>query len=126
MRLVVMMLSVFTVWTDDFYDIQKCLNRAISNVEMTRCASLEYEYYDKELNVYYKRVMKRLIPEAKEQLRTAQRAWIKFRDENCEFWGYEMYGGTGVYIVQLGCLTEMTRKRTEELKDILRSSSLVR
>ena len=51
-------------------------------------------------------------------LRASQRAWIAFRDAECNdhvamFWT----GGTGATVDIIGCKTEMTKARTKDLKE---------
>lgn len=47
---------------------------------MLVCAQQEYARQDRDLNREYQQLMKQLDPSAAAQLRTAQRAWITFRD----------------------------------------------
>lgn len=101
---------------------------AMSTVEMNACAGAEFEKADAELNRVYKEAIAS-IPEMatdeqpfdmaswEEALRASQRAWIAFRDAECEghvekFWG----GGTGGTVDIIGCKTEKTEQRTKELK----------
>lgn len=48
----------------------------------------------------------------------AQRAWIKFRDLECRVEGFAMRGGSAESMVYSGCLAEVTRARTAQLKMI--------
>jgi uncharacterized protein YecT (DUF1311 family) len=101
---------------------------ALSTVEMNNCAGAEYEAADVELNRVYKAALG-AIPEMatgeppfdraswEEALRASQRAWVAFRDAECEdhvakFWN----GGTGATVDIIGCKTEKTEQRTKELK----------
>jgi uncharacterized protein YecT (DUF1311 family) len=55
-------------------------------MDMMDCISAEIERQDVRLNRAYKSLMANLTPERKKQLQEAQRAWIKFRDLNCNFY----------------------------------------
>ena len=102
--------------------------QALSTLKMNACAGADFETADTELNRVYSQALA-AIPEmaAEEQpfdkasweeaLRASQRAWIVFRDAECEdhvekFWG----GGTGATADMIGCKTEKTEQRTKELK----------
>lgn len=101
---------------------------AMSTIEMNACAGADFEKADAELNRVYKQALAS-IPEMatgeqpfdtgswEEALRASQRAWVAFRDAECEdhiekFWG----GGTGGTVDIIGCKTEKTEQRTKELK----------
>lgn len=106
-----------------------CAN-ASSTVEMNYCADQDYEAADKALNAAYQKALKALPEMAvadserfnakawEKVLRASQRAWIAYRDAECQehvpmFWG----GGTGTTAAVIGCLTELTKARTKELKE---------
>jgi uncharacterized protein YecT (DUF1311 family) len=98
-------------------------------MEMNLCAYQAYQAADGDLNVDYKRAMAYLkqadldyLPEGAVpgviMLRDAQRAWIKFRDKNCEVETLAFRGGTIVPLIRATCLEEMTRARSEQLRRI--------
>ena len=101
---------------------------ATTTVDMIACAQADYEAADGDLNETYKLAMDWLgamsadggvpdgFPDPRAALREAQLAWIAYRDRNCA-WHYALaMGGTVRSLYQIGCLTEMTRARTEELR----------
>jgi uncharacterized protein YecT (DUF1311 family) len=89
-----------------------------STVEMRDCAGKEYKQADAELNAVYKELMATLSDkEHQASLRSAQQAWLKYRDANCEFDAFENRGGTIYPVVYTSCLTAMTRARTKELRE---------
>jgi uncharacterized protein YecT (DUF1311 family) len=47
----------------------------------------------------------------------AQRAWIKFRDAESDFWASQMEGGTAESMLNAGHRTLMTKQRTKELNE---------
>ncbi len=101
---------------------------AMSTFEMNACAGAEFEKADVELNRVYKEAVASIPDMAtgeqpfdkaswEEALRASQRAWIAFRDAECEdhvemFWA----GGSGRTVEIIGCKTEMTEQRTKDLK----------
>ncbi|MCB1512100.1 MAG: DUF1311 domain-containing protein [Hyphomicrobiaceae bacterium] len=103
-------------------------NNARNTYEMNYCSDLEFKSADRELN----RVYRAAIAKRKQDgdagpytfkawhnaLKTSQRAWIKFRDADCEGvvvqdWG----GGSGTSAAVNGCRIELTRHRTASLKE---------
>lgn len=82
---------------------------------MNRCAQAEYAQVDAELNQQYQAVKSSLSAEQQERLVTAGRAWITFRDANCEFVQMQFAGGSIQPMVYLGCLTQLTQDRIDEL-----------
>jgi len=109
-------LSLYGYGSDS--DLQRCINKASSDVELRECLSTEYEYQDFLLNKYYKELQKQQSSaEDKKVLRDAQRAWIKYRDANCEFEALPMKNGSGWTTLHLECILTMTKQRAKELKD---------
>ena len=58
-------------------------------------------------------------PPAVQRLRTAQRAWLKYRDAHCAFMASESEGGTLEAVERAACVVETTRARTRELRGAL-------
>jgi uncharacterized protein YecT (DUF1311 family) len=52
-------------------------------------------------------------------LKTAQNAWIKFRDTDCKFQSSASEGGSMYSMVFSGCLADKTLSRTKELNSLL-------
>lgn len=107
-----------------------CAN-AMTQADMNICANKDYEAADTELNAVYKKTMAAMKDTDKEMagidpnyvgavdaLKKAQRAWIDYRDGQCELAGFEARGGSMEPMLVSGCLAELTRKRTEELKGL--------
>ncbi|MFC0225024.1 lysozyme inhibitor LprI family protein [Serratia aquatilis] len=56
------------------------------------------------------------------KIKTSQRAWIKFRDSNCEVYAFQIDKVSQVYETTINqCVVEMSDKRTEELTIIINS-----
>ena len=121
-----------TAFADDMPD---CIDPQ-SQMEMTYCAGIDYEKADADLNAIWPDIVaaaksndeyvadearNRGVPTTLEALRTAQRAWIKFRDAQCEYEAYEVFGGTMQPMVGSMCLARLTRERIAVLAQVLES-----
>lgn len=84
--------------------------------EMRQCAGKRYKQADEELNKVYQRLMSKLSADEKTSLKTAQQAWLKYRDTNCDFESFMYRGGTMAPLVEAECMVAMTNSRTKELK----------
>ena len=84
-------------------------------VEMLDCIAAETERQDLRLNKAYKDVMAELTPQRKKQLQEAQRAWIKYRDANCDFYA-DPDGGTLAAVSSNDCFMSTTASRAKELE----------
>lgn len=85
--------------------------------EMRQCAGKRYKQADDELNMVYRSLMSKLDNEGHQtSLKTAQQAWLKYRDSHCEFESYLNRGGTIYPVVLTECMTSITTARTKELK----------
>ena len=49
----------------------------------------------------------------------AQRAWLEFRDAQCGVEGYAARGGSMEPMLVNSCLADLTRRRTDQLKDLV-------
>ena len=96
-----------------------------TQVEMTACAEQDWQDADADLNDAYQQAMDAMaeidaiLPEAQQgavqNLRTAQRAWVSFRDATCAAEGYSVYGGSMEPMVIYGCRARITADRAEDL-----------
>jgi len=84
-------------------------------VVMLDCITTETEHQDSRLNRAYKDVMDQLSTERKQQLRQAQRLWIKYRDANCGFYA-DPDGGTLASVSASDCIRSETTARANELE----------
>jgi uncharacterized protein YecT (DUF1311 family) len=84
-----------------------------STPEMVDCLNAQRAHWDKQLTVAYQQALKDAAPGQKEQLRNAERAWIKYRDANCAY--YAAGEGTIARIDAAECLRRMTEQRAREL-----------
>jgi uncharacterized protein YecT (DUF1311 family) len=101
-------------------------DNAQTQSDMTSCAQARYDEADKALNVQYKQTRAAMVAidgeldgdmkGAEQALLKAQRAWIGYRDAQCENYGFQARGGTMEPMLVAGCLADLTDLRTKELK----------
>ena len=85
--------------------------------EMLDCMGAEFTRQDARLNENYKKLMAKLSGKRKEALLEAQRAWIKFRDANCNFY-YDPEGGSAAHLAGTDCNLNATANRATELRNL--------
>lgn len=92
-----------------------------TQLDMNMCANGSFQKADKELNDKYQQILSRLADDADAAglFRTAQRAWVPFRDAECAFVASTYEGGSMQPMVLSGCLEEMTRKRIADFDGYL-------
>ena len=95
----------------------KC-NEQSNQMQLDMCADQEFKAADTALNRAYTEIQKRLADDAdgKKRLTVAQKAWIGFRDAECDFQTFNSRDGSIYPMIVSECLTAMTKKRAEELK----------
>ena len=90
---------------------------AQTQADMNICWGNEYKKADASLNKTYQQLAAMLDDEQKAQLKTAETAWLKYRDLNCEFVGDQYKGGSIRPMIAAICLADVTNSRTTELKN---------
>jgi uncharacterized protein YecT (DUF1311 family) len=101
--------------TDMTRDYLTCMDKASGETSsMNDCTGAETDRQDARLNDNYKRLMSKLSEDRKKELLEAQRAWIRFRDANCRFYG-EGVGSISALAVN-DCILDATVDRAKELK----------
>ena len=98
-----------------------CYKRDQSQQGMNACAGEAYERADKALNAQWKLVLERYGDDvgARKLLLDGQRAWLKYRDAQCQVEAFDSVGGSIWPLINSGCLAAMTRARTAELKALI-------
>lgn len=93
-----------------------CMDKAGGvTASMIDCIGAETQRHDVRLNKAYKEVMAQLTPARKKQLLQAQRTWLKFRQENCNFYD-DPDGGTLARVNANECFMSATAARAKELE----------
>ncbi len=103
-----------------------------SQAELNMCAYNDFAKADKELNTLWPQVKKFAVDgdaalEGNDKgyvkaLLASQRAWIAYRDGQCELYGFQSRGGSMEPMLVSGCKAQMTGARIKELKSILEVS----
>ncbi len=95
---------------------QDCMNTSVQS-ELNVCAQTRYELADKILNETFAAIKKRVGGDSgvMKKIVVAQRAWITFRDAECEVAAAGVSGGSAEPLVRANCLSEMTQERNSKL-----------
>jgi uncharacterized protein YecT (DUF1311 family) len=105
-----------------FAAAQNCKNPD-TQMAMNVCAARDYEREDRRLNQTYRDLIAKLEQGKREKLREVQRAWLSYRDLNCDFQSDDYQGGTIYSLIQSSCLADMTKQRTKDLKALLEEAA---
>ena len=85
--------------------------------QMDECLKARTAQWDKRMTTTaYQQAMKDAGDRQREQLRSAQRLWIQYRDANCLYYG--LGEGTIAPIDAGECVRNMTKARPEELEGL--------
>lgn len=95
-----------------------CMQGAITTVDMVGCITEELEREDQRLNENYQQLRSQLSDERRKQLPTAQRAWMAYKEANCDFYA-NPEGGTLARVEANACLLSETTNRADELETLL-------
>ena len=99
--------------------LQACMDRSGGvTSEMRDCSSAEYERQDQALNAVYRDLMAQLPADLKTELRDAQRAWIGFREAECNYRSLAQ-GGTLGLLIRDSCWLDFTTERVARLRSEL-------
>ena len=85
--------------------------------EMNQQAAADFEKADAQLNRVYKKVLAEMDAEAQAKLKTAQRAWIVFRDAEAEYEADQEARGGSMYPMCFSVYSaDLTRQRIKQLR----------
>ena len=84
--------------------------------QMVECLKAKTAQWDKRLNAAYQKALGAAGDKQSEQLRTAQRLWVQYRDANCLYYG--MGEGTIARLDAGECMRSTTEARAKELESI--------
>jgi uncharacterized protein YecT (DUF1311 family) len=93
-----------------------------SQAELNDCYGNVYKKADAELNGLYRQITSRLKDDkpTTKLLVTAQRAWVAFRDAECDFSASGVSGGSAYRMILAICLNGLTSKRIDDFKNYLK------
>lgn len=92
-------------------------DNANTQADINKCMATELSTEDNKLNRSYSDLQRLLNTSEKKQLKTAQLAWIDFRDKACKFSARSFSGGSAYSMALNGCLTTYTHQRRVQLNE---------
>ncbi|MDQ1924723.1 lysozyme inhibitor LprI family protein [Massilia pseudoviolaceinigra] len=98
---------------------ERCMGKAVSNVDMQECMSAQYALEDKRLNVAYRALMARQQGAREKELQEVQRLWLKYTEANCGFHD-DPDGGTAARLAAHECAVSARAARAAELEELAR------
>jgi uncharacterized protein YecT (DUF1311 family) len=103
----------------EFFDKPTCVpcKDVATQSSASYCARQEADRMDYELNSAY-RALTRDFPSERSSLKSAESAWIAFRDKFCAAFSGTYRGGTMEAELFSQCLVAETRRQTERLGDL--------
>ncbi|MCC3529972.1 MAG: DUF1311 domain-containing protein [Microcoleus sp. PH2017_22_RUC_O_B] len=95
-----------------------------TTVDMIICSSQEFKAADTKLNQLYQQIMPKINSKQKQRLTAAQRTWVKFRDETCNYSAGHFEGGSLATPIYIDCTATVTQQRVKDLEGYLEQASL--
>jgi uncharacterized protein YecT (DUF1311 family) len=92
-------------------------DQVVENDKLTACLAGEFSRADTLLNKAYNSLRNRLDKNGKDLLKSGQRAWLTYRDKDCELQASAASGGQAYEPMYISCQTEKTLSRIKELKN---------
>ena len=90
---------------------------AMTQMDMDFCAGKDFQAADGKLNATYKKLTSALDAHELASLKTAQRAWVAWRDAECDYRTIDSEGGSIRPMEVSMCETELTNDRIKQLQD---------
>lgn len=88
----------------------------VDNNDLLICAKRDLDLAQKRLDGLVKQGMATLPVKARPVFENAQRAWVAYRDADCQWNAYEIESGNSSELIQATCLADLTAARVEELE----------
>ncbi|MCY7384087.1 MAG: lysozyme inhibitor LprI family protein [Microcoleus sp. CAN_BIN18] len=95
-----------------------------TTLDMNMCSSQEFQAADKKLNQVYQQLQPKINTKQKQRLIVAQRSWLKFRDETCDYESGHFEGGSVAPSLYGYCRARVTKERVKDLEGYLEQASL--
>ncbi|KPL67352.1 hypothetical protein SZ64_04080 [Erythrobacter sp. SG61-1L] len=107
-----------------------CTSDSLPQQHLNYCAAQDFHAADAALNAQWKIIADRLKrqdadyppddgrPGYFDSLLKAQRAWLDYRDAQCQSEGFTFRGGSMEPFMVATCRTRLTKQRTEELREL--------
>lgn len=104
-------------------DAADCDN-ASTQAQMNACAAQDYTREDARLNTLYTALAHKLDKPGRTELLKVQRAWLKYRDLQCDHEARQVEGGSMQPMVRSACLAHLTQQRNQIIQSMLDQASL--
>jgi uncharacterized protein YecT (DUF1311 family) len=92
---------------------------------MNACYSIEFKNSEDKLNSKYQATLKRLDEDDRGSVRTAQRAWLRYRELHCKTVGFLQVGeGSMLPMVVYECEAELNNARAKEIEAAYRTPGM--
>lgn len=100
----------------DLQKYEECIDKSNGvTSSMMDCSGNEIDNQDDQLNEYYKKLIAELNKKEKNELRSAQRSWIRDRDRTCDKISDEEGGGSLGAVIYNECILFITVNRKNKL-----------
>ena len=96
-----------------------CKIPQLKTADMTFCATQNFKAADTKLNQLYQQLLPIIKSKQKQRLTVAQRTWIKFRDETCDYSAEHFEGGSLSGAIYISCKARVTEERIKDLEGYL-------
>ena len=94
-------------------------SKAVDQASLNHCAGLDYQSADTKLNDTYGQLLKKVSPQGKPRLQKAQRAWVAYRDTQCDFLTSSPSPYSAQPMIHADCLSRLTQAQTKLLDEQL-------
>ncbi len=95
-----------------------------TTLDMNVCSSQEFQAADRKLNQVYQQLQAKISSRQKQRLTAAQRTWIAFRDQNCDYAKGQFEGGSVAASTYGYCRARVTQERIKDLEGFLKQANL--
>jgi uncharacterized protein YecT (DUF1311 family) len=129
------MITALMLMTAASAQAMNCDN-AMTQLQMNQCARADFEAADAAMNAQWRLVTDHMRARDREHnpgrdsypgyfvtLDAAQRAWVTYRDRHCLTESFRARGGSMQPMLISGCMAELTRARTAQLKSLIETGN---
>jgi uncharacterized protein YecT (DUF1311 family) len=92
-----------------------CKSDDLNQMQLDQCAGQDFTAADTRLNALYKTIMAKYDAPNQAKLKTAEKAWLSYRDAECDYETNGTAGGTINPMEDTICRTAKTNARIKEL-----------
>lgn len=115
MKIIFMAAALALLASDGAQAAVNCKSSDLSQADMDMCAGRDFTAADVKLNALYKTMMSKYDAPNQAKLKTAEKAWLGYRDAECDYETNGTAGGTINPMMDTMCRTDKTNARIKEL-----------